>query len=483
MKITFHNLGALKEAEIDQRPLTVFVGPNNAGKTWAAYAIAGIFGPWGYTTYSHAYVQGELQETYPTLDNFVEQVIKTGSGTFDLVQFTTDYAEKYFNSVAHFVQAWMAEYMSTDLVSFENLDVSIDLSTDKANIIKQIINFSTSGAISGAKDKTELTYRKARGKKEFLAYNSFQNISSDEMTFEEQSIEPLPPEIQKEFLIKAVLRLLHRSVYPFVRIFPTERTTFIAHPYQIIKIEQKEEADQNQALQQRKNKSILGPLGYFLAMMQSTYEIETSDRIQRAREARNNQKIREYIALADLLEEILGGKVQYSGPSLISQPIQYPAQDVMFQPIEGGKLEISIASSMVKELSPLLFYLRYLAKPGELIIIDEPEMNLHPEAQVKIIEFLALLVNAGLYVLITTHSPYIVDHLTNLIKASEVEDKERVRDQFFLKRTDAFISKEKVMVYLFEQGQAQKAIDEEGVIELNSFGKISDRISEIYFTL
>lgn len=34
---------------------------------------------------------------------------------------------------------------------------------------------------------------------------------------------------------------------------------------------------------------------------------------------------------------------------------------------------------MVKELSPLVLYLRYLARAGELLIIDEPEMNLHPE--------------------------------------------------------------------------------------------------------
>jgi len=138
---------------------------------------------------------------------------------------------------------------------------------------------------------------------------------------------------------------------------------------------------------------------------------------------------------------------------------------------------------MVKELSPLALYLRYLAKPGELLIIDEPEMNLHPEAQVKMIEFLAILVNAGLKVLITTHSPYVVDHLTNLIKAHEVEKGEIIRSNFYLKRTDAFISKDKVSIYLFDQGQANKAMDEDGVIELNTFGQVSDHISEIYFNL
>ena len=94
-----------------------------------------------------------------------------------------------------------------------------------------------------------------------------------------------------------------------------------------------------------------------------------------------------------------------------------------------------------------------------------------------------MLVDAGLNILVTTHSPYLVDHLTNLSKAADVEDKESIRDEFYLKRMDAFISKEKVSVYLFDQGRATKAMGEDGVIELNTFGEVSDRLSEIYFKL
>jgi len=63
---------------------------------------------------------------------------------------------------------------------------------------------------------------------------------------------------------------------------------------------------------------------------------------------------------------------------------------------------------MVKELAPLVLYLHYLVAPNDWIIIDEPEMNLHPTVQIEFIEFLAMLVNAGLQVLITTQSPYIL---------------------------------------------------------------------------
>lgn len=154
--------------------------------------------------------------------------------------------------------------------------------------------------------------------------------------------------------------------------------------------------------------------------------------------------------------------------------------EIIFQPSKDINLEMQVASSMVKEIAPLYLCLRYLVEPDELLIIDEPEMNLHPAAQVQIIEFLAMLVQAGLKVLITTHSPYIVDHLSNLMKAAKYEDKESLKERFYLERTEAFIPQDKVSVYLFEDGTAKNILHEDGRIDWGTFGNVSDDISHIF---
>lgn len=480
MKITIRNLGIIKEAKIDLKPLTIFVGPNNTGKTWTAYAIANVFSSYSFSRYIDAYVRGDIPNIYQSLDDAVKQVTKSGVAAIDLVQFVNDYGETYFNDIAHFTQQLMPGFLGTDLASFETLDIAIDFNDIKAHVLEYILNASLRRDIGGSQiGKPLVTIRKARKDKEAFIYISQDLPATDSSITEGQAELEIPSAIIKDLLVEGVLILLHRAIYPNVRILPTERTTFIAHPLQKNRRIPGEETTPNQTAQARKIKAAPITFSYFFNMLERASLNETRERIQGEKNARSERQIKEYIKLAEVLEgRILGGTVKFS-----QTEAPYPDREILFQPTNDSALEISVASSMVKELSSLLFYLRYLAVPEDLIVIDEPEMNLHPEAQVKIIELLAALANAHLNILITTHSPYIVDHLTNLMKANEVENKDEVCETFYLKRTDAFISKNKVSVYLFNQGQVMKAIDEDGLIELNTFGQVSDQISEIYFNL
>ena len=39
LKFQVENLGVIKTGEFTQKPLTIFCGPNNSGKTWVMYSL------------------------------------------------------------------------------------------------------------------------------------------------------------------------------------------------------------------------------------------------------------------------------------------------------------------------------------------------------------------------------------------------------------------------------------------------------------
>ena len=113
-------------------------------------------------------------------------------------------------------------------------------------------------------------------------------------------------------------------------------------------------------------------------------------------------------------------------------------------------LDLHITSSTVKSLFGLWFYLEHQAQEGDILMIDEPELNLHPANQRKIARLLAQLVNSKINVVISTHSDYIIREFNSLImlkkdKSGELRQKHRYAD-------DEILSKKQVGAYLFDKG-------------------------------
>ena len=84
----------------------------------------------------------------------------------------------------------------------------------------------------------------------------------------------------------------------------------------------------------------------------------------------------------------------------------------------AGEFRLEHSSSMVTELAPLILFLKYLIRPGHLLILEEPESHLHPAAQRQLARGIVRLVNAGVRVLITTHSETFVSQINHLLRIS-----------------------------------------------------------------
>ena len=84
----------------------------------------------------------------------------------------------------------------------------------------------------------------------------------------------------------------------------------------------------------------------------------------------------------------------------------------------AAKYTLDHTSSMVSELAPLVLFLKYLVNPGDLLVLEEPESHLHPAAQRELARGIVRLVNAGVKVLVTTHSDTFVSQLNNQMRIS-----------------------------------------------------------------
>lgn len=119
---------------------------------------------------------------------------------------------------------------------------------------------------------------------------------------------------------------------------------------------------------------------------------------------------------------ILDGAVRMEQPAVIGPP------HFLYRP-KGWKddLELANASSMVSELAPVVLYLRHLVQPGNVLIVEEPESHLHPAMQVELTRQLAELVAAGVRVIVTTHSEWLIEELANVVRRSGLPEAERAR--------------------------------------------------------
>src|SRR5438046_1441121 len=61
------------------------------------------------------------------------------------------------------------------------------------------------------------------------------------------------------------------------------------------------------------------------------------------------------------------------------------------------------------------------ARPGSLVIIENPEAHLHPRGQVRMGELLSLASTAGIQVLIETHSDHVLNGIRLAVRAKKAK--------------------------------------------------------------
>lgn len=181
-----------------------------------------------------------------------------------------------------------------------------------------------------------------------------------------------------------------------------------------------------------------------------------------------------FAELSEGLErDILGGSIglhkldRHSVPDIVCQ-----------SPNETVPLHRS--SSTVSEMAPLSLYLKHLLRKNDLLIIEEPEAHLHASNQTMFAEYVVKMIRQGLNLLITTHSSLLMEALNNHLLASGLGPDGMAEVGI---GQDDYLLQDEVSPYLFvRDGQEGHAItpveiDEDG-ISLQEFIKITSSFYE-----
>lgn len=152
------------------------------------------------------------------------------------------------------------------------------------------------------------------------------------------------------------------------------------------------------------------------------------------------------------------------------------------------KIKLEEASSGIQSVIPLLLTVeantKLSGKIRNFIVIEEPELNLYPTIQKELVEFIVERINKSKDKLIlTTHSPYVLTSLDNLIQASNAakahpELKEKASE---IVAEAKWVDFDRMACYFFENGSCRSTLDQENqTIGTSNIDDVSEALGKTF---
>lgn len=381
MKIHLEKLGRLDRADIEVGDLTIVCGKNNSGKTYATYALYGFLKMWS---------QGGMQP-HPLATKLAQSLPQTGVEKVDLLQDLFPTAESYFDGLSK-------EYTGQLAMVFASKD---DYFTDSVFQFRPV-------PITPVLDK-EFTHSVKTGAQTALTFSKTADSSILEIARASDMKEQLPTFATANFIDDVFRRLLWSQLVPVVHISSAERTgaAIFSKSLNFTRDKLFNTLHRLETEKARPLPEVVIPRLFF--EYQPDYALPVRDNVQFMDTLEKVSKqtsplVKTCPEIEEAFNKLIGGNYK-------------AAKDGLFYIPKGSraKLTMSESSSAVRSLLDVGFLIKHVLAPGDLFIIDEPELNLHPSNQRKFARILAQMVNNGIRVFLTTHSDYIIREFNTLI--------------------------------------------------------------------
>lgn len=441
MEIKIKNLGPIKSAEIKLSDFNILMGKNNTGKTYLSYCIYGFYKSWFRNT------------NRLNVDTDLDKIINFETNYIDLKNYIKPAKKKFLELLPNFSEN-IYSIFSANEDEFKDFNFHVESSNYYPSFSKP------SEYEMKISDKIELKFhRKAKSDRLSVETNNLSNWST------------IPKGISRRILSELIFREIFSELLPNPKVITSERSGI--HLFQN-ELDINKNVLLDKLMSSNKGNFEFDPFD-FIKETVDRYSMPIMNGINQARDSENISKNSSFIYKnhKDFLKRL--GTHAGVGYKQVKDKIYVTYRDGRKKQL----LPLYLGSSSSRALLDLHIYFKHQAKKGDILIIDEPELNLHPELQISLLRLLVEASNFGIKIFLTSHSDYIMKELNNLIMLSNDFPK---KGEFMRKhkyRDHESISPDKVSVLIAENNSiTQIEVDKFGITE-TSFDNSIDKINDI----
>ncbi len=446
-KINFENLGNISKGSVELNKLTIFTGENNTGKTYATYGV-------------YSLLDKDFDYSLKEINPIIDKLYKDGLYNLNLKNFFDENYLKIKKEIEVSFSKSLSYVFSANEDKFKRSKITFDLDTKK--IEEELFKrFHKSTLTIGKKDNVILEINK--------------EVDSTILQLVLLNTDA-PKDIISDNLKNVLSHFIFDNLFSKSFLLPAERTG--------LNLFYQELSSERTAIFHHIGKSKINKMELIKDLIVSRYPQPIADYIDFLNNINILKKGNSDFKNLSLLiqKEILKGKYRVEKDGIYFIPYKKDANKENY----NEKISLHLTSSTIKTFFSLVFYLEHLAKVGETLIIDEPELNLHPNNQRKIARILSMVANRGVKVIVSTHSDYFIREINNLIMLkNDFKSKKYIMKKYNYDN-NMLISSYDVSAYLFYKNSIEKMeIDEqEGIIAKTFDSVINDLNSasdDIYY--
>ncbi|HIP13071.1 MAG TPA: hypothetical protein EYG73_10190 [Arcobacter sp.] len=446
LNINIKNLGNIKEADIELNKLTIFCGENNSGKTYLNYVLYEL-----------------LDKRFTLNSSIFSDIIKStkenGATTLNIEEFINDNFDKLKLSFEKHFEKSLDRFFSTEQGTFKDFKLKINQNIENTQLFCKDIKFHEELSI-GKNNNTTCEVTKENDNTIVIVIKDIN----------------LPDDMYIDFISNVFFKYIFSDMFHDTFLLPAERTGLNLF-YQELNLNRN-------ALINHLQKSKINPMDVIKDLIVSKYPQPIADYIEFLNDTvnlkKNKSELRELNTV--LHNKIIKGKYQVNNDGISFLPYKTYFKGNHHQ----AKIDLHMASSTVKTFFSLEFYLEHMATKGAYLIIDEPELNLHPDNQRKTARLIVQIVNAGVNVILSTHSDYIIRELNNLIMLNDdFSSKEKLVKKYNYTKSE-LLSKSDVSSYLLKGGlvEPMNITSNDGIIAKtfdDVINKLNSSSDDIYY--